>query len=112
MRQLSDFKGADLVRNVLALIDREKPIHVSLVGGDPLVRYKELEVLLPELDTRKIHTQVVTSAFREIPKEWSRFSRLNVVASDGFGTAQMRIGQHRIAAGISGGVSAVLEHST
>ena len=52
MRQLSDFKGADLVRNVLALIDREKPIHVSLVGGDPLVRYKELEVLLPELDTR------------------------------------------------------------
>ncbi len=81
MRQLSDFKGADLVRNVLALIDREKPIHVSLVGGDPLVRYKELEVLLPELDTRKIHTQVVTSAFREIPKEWSRFSRLNVVVS-------------------------------
>jgi organic radical activating enzyme len=81
LRQLSDFKGADLVKNVLAVVDRYKPLHVSLLGGDPLVRYRELEMLLPEMDARKIHTQVVTSAFRAIPAEWSRFSRLNIVVS-------------------------------
>jgi organic radical activating enzyme len=81
LRQLSDFKGADLVKNVLAVIDKYKPLHVSLLGGDPLVRYRELEMLLPEMDARKIHTQVVTSAFRAIPAEWSRFHRLNIVVS-------------------------------
>lgn len=81
LRQLSDFKGSELVKNILAIVDREKPLHVSLVGGDPLVRYRELEMLLPEMEARKIHTQVVTSAFRVIPAEWSRFHRLNVVVS-------------------------------
>jgi MoaA/NifB/PqqE/SkfB family radical SAM enzyme len=81
LRQLSDFKGSELVTKVLAIVDREKPLHVSLVGGDPLVRYRELEMLLPELDARGVHTQVVTSAFREIPARWDRFKRLNVVVS-------------------------------
>jgi MoaA/NifB/PqqE/SkfB family radical SAM enzyme len=81
LRELSDYKGAELVKNVLAVIDREKPLHVSLVGGDPLVRYRELDQLLPELEARKVHTQIVTSAFRVIPVEWRRFARLNVVVS-------------------------------
>ncbi len=81
LRQLSDFKGQELVTKILAIVDREKPLHVSLVGGDPLVRYRELEMLLPQLDARKVHTQIVTSAFREIPAAWSRFKRLNVVVS-------------------------------
>lgn len=81
LRQLSDFKGAELVEKILAIVDREKPLHVSLVGGDPLVRYRELETLLPELEARGVHVQVVTSAFRVIPAEWSRFKRLNVVVS-------------------------------
>ena len=81
LRQLSDFKGTDLVQKVLAIVDREKPLHVSLVGGDPLVRYRELEMLLPELDARGVHTQVVTSAFRIIPAEWKRFEHLNIVVS-------------------------------
>lgn len=81
LRQLSDFKGDELVRKLLSIVDREKPLHVSLVGGDPLVRYRELEMLLPELDARGVHTQIVTSAFRVIPKEWSRFSRMTVVVS-------------------------------
>jgi MoaA/NifB/PqqE/SkfB family radical SAM enzyme len=81
LRQLSDFKGDELVRRILALVDQLKPLHLSLVGGDPLVRYRELEALLPELDARGIYTQIVTSAFRVIPKEWSRFSRLFVVVS-------------------------------
>jgi MoaA/NifB/PqqE/SkfB family radical SAM enzyme len=81
LRQLSDFKGDDLVSKILALIDRYRPLHVSLVGGDPLVRYRELDLLLPQLEARGVHTQVVTSAFRIIPAEWSKFSRLNVVVS-------------------------------
>lgn len=81
LRQLSDFRGSELVAKILAIVDREKPLHVSLVGGDPLVRYRELELLLPQLDARGVHTQIVTSAFREIPASWSRFKRLNVVVS-------------------------------
>ena len=81
LRQLADFKGSDLVQGVLRVIDEHRPLHVSLVGGDPLVRYRELEELLPELDRRGIHVQVVTSAFRPIPQHWGKLSRLNVVVS-------------------------------
>jgi MoaA/NifB/PqqE/SkfB family radical SAM enzyme len=81
LRQLSDFKGDQLVSKVLALIDEHKPLHVSLVGGDPLVRYRELELLLPEIEKRGVHTQIVTSAFRVIPASWAAFKKLNVVVS-------------------------------
>ena len=81
LRQLSDFKGDQLVSRVLALIDEHKPLHVSLVGGDPLVRYRELELLLPEIEKRGVHAQIVTSAFRGIPENWKAFKRLNVVVS-------------------------------
>lgn len=81
LRQLSDFKGSELVAKILAIVDREQPLHVSLVGGDPLVRYRELEELLPQLDSRGVHTQVVTSAFRVIPPAWKSYKRLNVVVS-------------------------------
>ncbi len=81
LRQLADFKGSQLVQGALRLIDQHRPLHVSLVGGDPLVRYRELEDLLPELDSRGIHVQLVTSAFRPIPAHWNALSRLNVVVS-------------------------------
>lgn len=81
LRELSDFKGEQLVSNILAIVDREKPLHLSLVGGDPLVRYRELELLLPELEARGIHTQVVTSAFRAIPVAWNKLARLNITVS-------------------------------
>ena len=81
LRQLSDFKGDDLVTRIMALIDSYKPLHVSLVGGDPLVRYRELELILPQIEARGIHTQVVTSAFRVIPAHWKDYKKLNVVVS-------------------------------
>jgi len=81
LRQLSDFKDNALVRNVLRVVDEHQPLHVSLVGGDPLVRYRELEAILPELDRRGIHVQIVTSAFRPIPAHWANYQRLNVVVS-------------------------------
>ncbi len=81
LRQLSDFKGDDLVQRLLTIVDRERPLHLSIVGGDPLVRYRELDVLLPQLEKRGIHVQLVTSAFRVLPKEWSSYSRLSLVVS-------------------------------
>ena len=81
LRQLSDFKGEELVRRILAVVDERKPLHVSLVGGDPMVRYRELESLLPQLESRGIHTQVVTSAFRTVPALWQQYKKLNVVVS-------------------------------
>ncbi len=81
LRELSDFKGEELVRRVLGVIDDRKPLHVSLVGGDPLVRYRELEMLLPQLEKRGIHTQVVTSAFRVVPAAWKQYQKVNVVVS-------------------------------
>jgi hypothetical protein len=35
LRQLADYKGDDLVRRLLEIVDRERPVHLSLVGGDP-----------------------------------------------------------------------------
>jgi MoaA/NifB/PqqE/SkfB family radical SAM enzyme len=81
LRQLSDFKGDELVNRILALLDKHKPLHVSLVGGDPFVRYRELEQIIPQIEARGIHTQVVTSAFRVIPAEWRKYKKLNIVVS-------------------------------
>ncbi len=81
LRQLADYKGSALVQGVLRLVDEHRPLHVSLVGGDPLVRFRELEVLLPELDRRGIHVQLVTSAFRSVPLHWNALSRLSIVVS-------------------------------
>jgi MoaA/NifB/PqqE/SkfB family radical SAM enzyme len=81
LRDLSDFKGDELVNRVLALVDEHNPLHVSLVGGDPLVRYRELDVLLVRLEHRGVYTQVVTSAFRTIPTAWMKLKNLNVVIS-------------------------------
>ena len=81
LRELSDFKGDELVTRILALVDELKPLHVSLVGGDPLVRYRELDALLFQLNLRRVYSQVVTSAFRPIPASWMNYKRLTVVIS-------------------------------
>lgn len=81
LRQLSDFKGAELVSRFLEVVDEHKPIHLSIVGGDPLVRYRELNEILPQLEQRGIHVQVVTSAFRELPAEWAKLKLVYTVVS-------------------------------
>jgi MoaA/NifB/PqqE/SkfB family radical SAM enzyme len=81
LREVSDFKGQELVDGVLALVDRHKPLHVSIVGGEPLVRYRELEQILPALSSRGIHTQLVTSAVREIPKSIATLPRTTIAVS-------------------------------
>ena len=81
LRQLADYKGSALVHGVLRLVEERRPLHVSLVGGDPMVRFRELEELLPELERRGVHVQLVTSAFRRIPVQWNALSHLNIVVS-------------------------------
>src|SRR5256885_11513510 len=62
LRQLTDLRGQDLVNGVLALIRRFRPLHLSIVGGEPLVRCRELDALLPKLARMGIEVQLVTSA--------------------------------------------------
>jgi sulfatase maturation enzyme AslB (radical SAM superfamily) len=81
LRGLADYKGAELVSRFMALIDQHRPLHVSIVGGEPLVRYRELNEILPQLAERGVHTQLVTSAVRPIPTEWIGMPRLQVVVS-------------------------------
>ena len=81
LRGLSDYRGDELVERFIGLIDSRKPLHVSIVGGEPLVRYRELNSILPTLAARNIHTQLVTSAVRPIPSEWARLRRLQIVVS-------------------------------
>jgi MoaA/NifB/PqqE/SkfB family radical SAM enzyme len=81
LRQLSDERGHTLVQRVLAIVDELQSLHLSIVGGDPLVRYRELLVLLPEFAKRRIYVQLVTSAFRQIPCEWKDLRNFKLVVS-------------------------------
>jgi MoaA/NifB/PqqE/SkfB family radical SAM enzyme len=81
LRGMRDYKGQKLIDGVLEIADRVRPLHISLVGGDPLVRYREMEAVVPQLLERGIHVQLVTSAFRPLPESWAKLQRLNVVVS-------------------------------
>lgn len=81
LRDLSDLRGDALVQGVLALVDEHRPLHVSLVGGEPLIRHRELSRILPELSARDIFSMVVTSAVIPIPMEWMALPRSLVAVS-------------------------------
>ncbi|MGD1155051.1 MAG: radical SAM protein [Terriglobia bacterium] len=81
LRQLRDAKGEALVAGVLGLVRRFRPLHVSIVGGEPLVRYRELEVLLPKLEDMGVEVLLVTSAVRPIPGSWRDLSNLYLAVS-------------------------------
>jgi sulfatase maturation enzyme AslB (radical SAM superfamily) len=81
LRELSDLRGDALVDGVLGLVRAHKPLHVSLVGGEPLVRHRELSRILPALSELGVFTLVVTSAVIPIPSEWMKIPRLRVAVS-------------------------------
>jgi sulfatase maturation enzyme AslB (radical SAM superfamily) len=81
LRDLNDRKGQFLIDGVLEVVDRLKPLHLSIVGGDPLVRYRELESLVPQLLARGVHVQIVTSAFRKMSPDWAHLQNLHIVVS-------------------------------
>jgi MoaA/NifB/PqqE/SkfB family radical SAM enzyme len=81
LRELSDRRGDSLIDGVLELVRRHKPMHVSLVGGEPMVRHRELSRILPALSMMGVFTMVVTSGVIAIPQEWMDISRLRVAVS-------------------------------
>jgi MoaA/NifB/PqqE/SkfB family radical SAM enzyme len=81
LRQLHDKRGDDLVGGVLGLVDLHKPLQVTLVGGEPMVRHRELSRILPRLAHRGIYTLVVTSGVIAIPPEWNLLPRLTLAVS-------------------------------
>ncbi len=81
LRGLSDFRGDALVDGVLGLVQKHKPMHVSLVGGEPMIRHRELGRILPALREMGVFSMVVTSGVIAIPEEWMAISRLRVAVS-------------------------------
>jgi sulfatase maturation enzyme AslB (radical SAM superfamily) len=81
LRGLRDRKGKKLIDGVLEIVDGLKPLHLSIVGGDPLVRYRELELMIPLLIDRGTHVQLVTSAFRPLSPSWAVQPHMNIVVS-------------------------------
>jgi MoaA/NifB/PqqE/SkfB family radical SAM enzyme len=81
LRTLSDLRGDALVEGVLGLVEKHRPLHVSLVGGEPLIRHRELSRILAVLSARGVFSMVVTSAVIPIPKAWMGLRRLKVAVS-------------------------------
>jgi MoaA/NifB/PqqE/SkfB family radical SAM enzyme len=81
LRQLRDLKGDDLVGGVLELVRRHRPVQVSFVGGEPLIRHKELSRILPVISEWGIFSLVVTSAVAAFPIEWNAIPRVRVAVS-------------------------------
>ena len=102
LRQLGDYQGPALVDRFFRLIDEHDPLHVSIVGGEPLVRYRELNQILPRLSDLGVHAQVVTSAVRPIPQEWKGLRNLEIsVSIDGLQPNTMCGGHRRPTTGFS-----------
>jgi len=80
-RDLSDLRGQALVEGVLELVRRHRPVHLSIVGGEPLVRWRELNDLLPLLRPLDVEVQLVTSAVLPVPAAWADMSHLHLAVS-------------------------------
>lgn len=81
LSELNDYRGDELVNGVIALVRKHRPLQVSLVGGEPLVRHRELSRILPALSAMGVWTMVVTSAVIPIPLEWMSIPRVFVAIS-------------------------------
>jgi MoaA/NifB/PqqE/SkfB family radical SAM enzyme len=81
LRELRDFRGDALVDGVLDLVRRHRPMHVSLVGGEPMVRHRELDRILPALSEMGIFAMIVTSGVIPIPARWMEIPRTRVAVS-------------------------------
>jgi MoaA/NifB/PqqE/SkfB family radical SAM enzyme len=81
LRGLRDLTGDALVDGVLEVIRDRKPMQVSFVGGEPLIRHKELSRVLPVLDGMGVYSLVVTSAVLPFPVAWNALKRVRVTVS-------------------------------
>lgn len=81
LRELHDLRGEALVQGVINLVRRHRPLQVSLVGGEPMIRHRELDRILPALSEMGVFTMVVTSGVVPIPPEWMQIPHLRVAVS-------------------------------
>lgn len=81
LRELHDRRGDALVEGVLELVRRHRPMHVSLVGGEPMMRHRELDLILPALSEMGVFAMVVTSGVIPIPAHWMEIPRMRVAVS-------------------------------
>jgi len=81
LRELTDLRGDALVDGLMGLVRRHRPVHLSIVGGEPLVRHRELSRILPQLSEMGIETLVVTSAVIPIPPGWKGLKHIRVAVS-------------------------------
>jgi len=81
LRDLADLRGDDLVKGVVGLAKKHRPLHVSLVGGEPMMRHRELSRILPQLVALGVWPMVVTSAVIPIPHEWTDNEKIRVTVS-------------------------------
>jgi MoaA/NifB/PqqE/SkfB family radical SAM enzyme len=81
LRELNDLRGDALVDGVMQLVRKHRPLHVSLVGGEPLIRHREISRILPAISKLEAYTLVVTSAVIPIPMEWMEIPRVRVTVS-------------------------------
>jgi len=84
LTQLNDLRGQALVDGVIGLVKKHKPVHLSIVGGEPLVRHRELSKILPVVDEMGVYTLIVSSGVIPYPAEWDRLKRTRVgISIDG-----------------------------
>jgi MoaA/NifB/PqqE/SkfB family radical SAM enzyme len=81
LRQVNDLRGDALVERVLDLIRQHRPVQVSFVGGEPLIRHRELSRILPVVSQWGVYSLVVTSAVTPFPREWNAIPRVRVAVS-------------------------------
>jgi MoaA/NifB/PqqE/SkfB family radical SAM enzyme len=81
LRQLHDRRGDELVDGVLDLVRRHRPVQVSFVGGEPLLRQQELNRILPAVSDMGVYSLVVTSAVAPFPAAWNGIPRVRVAVS-------------------------------
>src|SRR5437879_6362087 len=60
LRSLADYRGDELVDRILRLVRQHRPLHLSLVGGEPLVRHRELCRCLHKLSAMDCHAMLFT----------------------------------------------------
>ena len=77
LRELSDFRGTALVNGILELVRKHKPLHVSLVGGEPMMRHRELsEVPASAEQNGRLHTCGYQRRDTRFPRVWMKIPRL------------------------------------
>src|SRR6202034_876573 len=70
LSELSDSRGQALVAGVIDVVRKHKPLHVSLVGGEPMIRHRELSQILPKLSEMGIFALVVNSGVLPVSPDW------------------------------------------